>query len=241
MAYQPPGPYPAMPATYAVPGKPPRPPIPQAALRSYYAILAGALLSFLNIFLVFTEIGSIRSQVRSQYPDFTADRISTLVNLEVAAVVVFGVVGVLLWLWMAWKIRTGRHWARVLSSVFFGIDLLSLLVGGLHFNADETSGSQTTTATVTEPTLGLIFGWLSVVVGLYALVMFWQKSTAPFFRPQNFMVVGGYPYPGQGYPYPGQGYPPAGYPPVPGQGGFMPQDLPPQQQQPGDPWSTPPR
>jgi len=40
-----------------------------------------------------------------------------------------------LWLWMAWKNKQGRPWARVVSTVFFGVftaylalDLLALLV-----------------------------------------------------------------------------------------------------------------
>lgn len=229
MSYQPPGPYPVMPMA-PVHGMPPRPPIPKAALRSYYAILAGAVLSAASILLGLTEIGSLRTQVEQQFPGYSQDTINSLVNLEIVIVILFGVIGVLLWLWMAWKIKTGRHWARVLSSVFFGIAVLSALLGGAHFNASETAGSQTTTATVAQPVAGLIISWISVVVGLYALVMFWHKSNAAFFRPQNHLVPV-YPYP---YPYPQQGYPT-----VPGQGGFPPQES--QPQQPGDPWSTPPQ
>src|SRR5579859_7197739 len=44
---------------------------------------------------------------------------------------VFGAIGGLvlaaLWLWMAWKTRTGRNWARIVSTVFFG--LLSIYCG----------------------------------------------------------------------------------------------------------------
>jgi hypothetical protein len=230
MAYQPPGPYPVMPMAQ-VPGMPQRPPIPPSVLRSYYAILVGAVLSAVGIIVEFTEIGSLRTQIEQRFPNFTASRIDSLVNLEIAAVIVFGVIGVLLWLWMAWKIRTGRHWARVLSSVFFGISVVSALIGGVHMNASETSGAQTSTASVSQPTAGIILGWVSVVVGLYALIMFWRKDNAPFFRPQNFMAPL--------YPYP---YPAPGYPTVPGQGGFAPQDPSAQQpQQPGDPWSTPPQ
>jgi hypothetical protein len=38
-----------------------------------------------------------------------------------------GVIQCLLWLWVAWKTESGRNWARVLSSVFFGFLCLGLL------------------------------------------------------------------------------------------------------------------
>jgi hypothetical protein len=235
MAYQPPGPYPVMPMQ-PVYGLPQRPPIPQAALRSYYAILGGAALSVVDIIITFTEIGDIRTQVRQQLPGYSASTINTAVNIDIAAVAVGGLLGTLLWLWMAWKIKTGRHWARVLSSVFFGISVLSALAGGINYTASEKSGSTSTTTSIHTPVAGTILSWLTVAVGLYALVMFWHKTNAAFFRPQKFAM------PGYPYPYPPQGYPPAQYPQVPGQGGYLPgqgQDGTPQQ--PNDPWNTPPQ
>ncbi len=234
MAYQPPGPYPVMPMQ-PVYGMPQRPPIPQAALRSYYAILAGAALSLVDIAVTFTEIGDIRTQVRQDLPGYSASTINTAVNIDIAAVVVGGVLGMLLWLWMAWKIKTGRHWARVLSSVFFGISVLTAISGGFNYSARESSGSSSTTASIHTPVAGTILSWVTVAVGLYALVMFWNKSNAAFFRPQKFAAMGGYPY-----PYPPQGYPQTQYPQVPGQGGFTPQS-PDQTQQQNDPWNTPPQ
>ena len=48
---------------------------------------------------------------------------------SVASGIVAGIIQCLLWLWMAWKVKTGRGWARVLSTVFFGIFCLGLLMG----------------------------------------------------------------------------------------------------------------
>lgn len=239
MSYQPPGPYPVMPMQ-PVYGAPQRPPIPQAALRSYYAILAGAVLSAAGTVIGLTQVGSIRAQVRAQLQPkgFSQDTLNSFVNIEIGAVVFGGIVGILLWLWMAWKIRTGRHWARVLCSVFFGFQVISALLGGIHYQGPATAGDQSTTATVNEPVAGEIIGWVTVAVGLYALVMFWHKSNAAFFRPPKPFGPAGYPY-----PYPPQGYPQAPYPQVPGQGpepvqgGFTPQDT----QQPTDPWANPPQ
>jgi hypothetical protein len=239
MAYQPPGPYPVMPMQPAY-GIPPRPPIPQAALRSYYAIVTGAVLNVAGLIIALSELGSIRSQVSSELVGYDPATVNTFMNLETAAVVAGGVIGVLLWLWMAWKIKTGRHWARVLSSVFFGLECLATLAGGLNYSSTVTLNGRTTTVTVNEPKIGVILAWVTVAVGLYALVMFWHKSNAAFFRPQKFAApVYPYPYPPQGYPQ--TQYPQAQYPQVPGQGGFGPGPQDGVPQQPGDPWSTPPQ
>src|ERR1700749_2289708 len=44
----------------------------------------------------------------------------------IAGVVILAVIMVSLWLWMAWKNRTGRNWARIVSTVFFGLSCTSL-------------------------------------------------------------------------------------------------------------------
>ena len=251
MSYQPPGQYPVapMPPVYGMPPQG-RPPIPQAALRSYYAILAGGALSAVSIIIGLSTIGSIRSQLRDQLgpKGFGPDTINTFINVEIALIVVFGIIGILLWLWMAWKIKTGRHWARVLSSVFFGLEFLSTLVGGINYRTNETTGDETTSASVHQSAAVTILGWVIVAVGLYALVMFWHKSNAAFFHPEKAYAPAGYPYPypPQGYPsaqypqgYPQPQYPQAQYPQVPDQGGAAPQQGAPQQ--PNDPWSTPPQ
>lgn len=238
MAYQPPpGPYPVMPTppVYGA-GAPPRPPIPQAALRSYYAILTGAGLSVVSAVLGLAEIGSTidrtRAQLEVKNPGiWNQDHVNELVHIAVASAIIAAVVDVLLWLWMAWKIRAGRHWARVLSTVFFGIAAVGQLTGGVVTFAGAGDSSARISSTVPQ----LIVGWISILVGLYAMVMFWHKSNAHFFRPQL-----AYPPYGQSY-YPNQPYPGQPYPQMPmQQGSFMPPPGEPQQQ-PSDPWSTPPQ
>ena len=37
-------------------------------------------------------------------------------------------IGVLLWVWMAWANNKGRNWARIVASVLFGLNTISLLL-----------------------------------------------------------------------------------------------------------------
>ena len=44
--------------------------------------------------------------------------------------VVVGLIGIALWIWMAQMNKRGRNWARITSTVFFALDTLGA-IGGL--------------------------------------------------------------------------------------------------------------
>ena len=66
---------------------------------------------------------------------------------SLASGIAVGVIQCLLWLWMAWKTKSGRNWARVLSSLFFGFMCLGLLSAA----AMRTDGESVTIATAPNP------------------------------------------------------------------------------------------
>jgi hypothetical protein len=84
---------------------------------------------------------------------------------------VSGVIGVALWLWMARKNEQGKNWARILSTVLFGLATLDLF------------------GVVSQPktVLGLIFPVLTWLVGLGAVVFLWRKESTEFFKPRRFV------------------------------------------------------
>ena len=90
-------------------------------------------------------------------------------GLRVVVVVVAAlslVVPVALWLWMAWKCKAGRPWARIVSTVLFAIATWATL--------SLRSGS-----TSAWGVLGAIAGWL---IGLAVIVLLWQRSASYYFR-----------------------------------------------------------
>jgi hypothetical protein len=90
-----------------------------------------------------------------------------LITFIIALAVVSGVIGVALWLWMARANGQGKNWARILSTVLFGLATLDLF-GVL---------SQPKTA------LGFIFPVLTWLVGAGAVFLLWRKDSTDFFRP----------------------------------------------------------
>jgi hypothetical protein len=49
------------------------------------------------------------------------------VGVIIAMVLTSIVVPILLWVWMVWKCKAGRPWARIVSTVLFGLGTLATL------------------------------------------------------------------------------------------------------------------
>ena len=77
-------------------------------------------------------------------------------------------IGVALWLWMARANGQGQNWARILSTVLFGLATLDLF------------------GVVSQPktVLGLVFPVLTWLVGAGAVFLLWRPESTAFFKPR---------------------------------------------------------
>jgi len=139
-------------------------------------------------------------------------------DFVLVSVIVGGIIAVLTWLWMAWKNRAGRNWARVVATVFFALSCLSLpelLTGGRL----STMPSTLTTAdgtTIAVPPLA-IPAWLIAVgvanwlLGLAIIILLWRGAASRYYEAVSLSrrrpVYTPYAAPGYGAP----GYAPPGY------------------------------
>ncbi len=191
-----------------MPAAPPRPPLPDTVQNAFYLMLAGAALQGIGILSALVQIGTIRDMIRDRVedqPDASSVDVDSLVNVSIAAIVVVGLIGVGLWIWMAFANRAGKNWARVTATVFFGISTLSLL-SGLAVRASDSTMSVGSSST----TVGTILNVLMWLVGLIAIIFVWHKRSGPYFKPTSY----GYEYQPPGA---ASGYPPTGPGPAPGQ------------------------
>jgi hypothetical protein len=241
MTYQQPGAYAGMPAYPGGPGLPPKPPLPGSVLRAFQCMLGGAVLSVLSAVAVFPELGTIRSALEKGLPHDDHDMIDSLVTATIVVTVVTALIEAGLWVWMAFAAKAGNNYARIVGTVFFGLDAAATLFSTPGFFVSTNSGSTSSTFASSDTMLGQIVNWLIFVIGLAAALLMWRKSSSEYFRPEQFHPAPPYGYPGHGYPgygHPGYGYP--GYPPnaAPNMQGAPPQA--PQGSQSG-PQSGPPR
>jgi hypothetical protein len=138
---------------------------PDSVVMAVRFMYAGAAVSALSLVVSLVTIGSLHAALRRAEPTFTASQIHTAEVATVGAAVFFGLVGIGLWIWMALANRAGRGWARIVATVFFGLNTLFLLLG---FARTAPLGSR----------LVSILLWL---IGLGAIIFLWRKDSSEYF------------------------------------------------------------
>jgi hypothetical protein len=179
-SYQPYQPYPS-----GQPTRPLRPPAPVPVRTAVKFMYAGAAIVAVNLVsvLVFTlgDIGGLKATLeatlRKQHPDFTAAQLSHLYTVAQIMAIVLLVAEIALWLWMARANGRGRNWARILSTVLFGLATLNLIN---VFRAVTLAGFG----------LGIVTNVLTWLVGLAAVWLLWRPASSAFFKPQGFTRAG---------------------------------------------------
>ncbi|TMK42893.1 MAG: hypothetical protein E6G66_16015 [Actinobacteria bacterium] len=109
----------------------------------------------------------IRKAVAASNPNFTDSQLNVAVNVGVAFGAFFALVGLGLWLWMAYANKKGYAWARVVSSVLFGVNTLGLLY--VLIAAGSTAIQKVASVAI----------WL---VGLAAIVFLWRSDSSAYFN-----------------------------------------------------------
>ena len=84
--------------------------------------------------------------------------------------IIDGLVLIALWLWMAWANGQGRNWARILSTVLFGLATLQLLGN--------------------NGIVQVVFAVLTWLLGLAAVWLLWRPTSNAFFKPQHLTQAG---------------------------------------------------
>ena len=158
---------------------------------------------------------------------------SEIKDLFLVGSIVVGIVAVLIWLWIAWKNRAGRNWARVVATVFFALSCLGLpeLLTGGHLSAMPSTLTTANGATIAVPPLAIpawliaggVVNWL---LGLAIIILLWQRAASQYYDAVSlFRRRPAYtPYAAPGYGAPG--YAPPGYAP-PGSPQWQPYGQPP--------------
>ena len=140
------------------PAEPLRPPAPVLTAAKF--MHGGAIGSAAYLIVALPFIGDIRGNVLGY-------RLTTA-PLTITLVILAGLALIALWLWLARATSQGRNWARILSTVLFGLATLELL------SALELIGkngiAQAVTASLT---------WLS---GLGAVWLLWRPASSAFFK-----------------------------------------------------------
>jgi hypothetical protein len=147
---------------------------PQSVSNAVKLMYAGAALGVVNMILTPMSTDGIRAQIEDamagQPNAMTPSQIDGFVTFAVIMSLVFGLIGVGLWLLMAWANGKGKNWARIVATVLFALSAVSFL----------TSLPQAGSA----PLLVAVSG-LTTLVGALAIYFLWRKDSSAWFRAQS--------------------------------------------------------
>jgi hypothetical protein len=151
---------------------------------------------------------------------------SEIKNLVLVIAIVVGIMGVLVWLWIAWKNRTGRNWARIVATVLFALSCMGLpqLLTGGRLSTVPSTFTAADGATIALPPLD-IPAWLIAggvvywLFGLAIIILLWQRGASRYYDAVSLSrrrpVYTPYAPPGYGYAPPGSPqWQPNGQPPA---------------------------
>ena len=141
--------------------------VPQSVLRAVQVMYVGLAASLIGIIIDLTTLSSTRSEILRRNPSFTTAQVNTAEHVEIGFLIVGGLIGAALWLWMAQSCKAGKGWARVVSTVFFAIDTVSVLVGATGVQGGGVAR---------------FYGFVVWVIGLVAIILLWQRSSSDYFR-----------------------------------------------------------
>jgi hypothetical protein len=178
-AYQPPpapgyGAMPSAPAYGAYGAMPPAEygqpvavgPPPSSVLNAVRLMFVGAAFAVVSAIVAISTKSTIKSKIAAKNPDFDAQKLNTAVNVTIGTIVVFGIIGIILFIWLALKVRKGRNWARIVTWVLTGLGIITAL-GSL---AQNVAGA--------TRVVDLIGGVLDVAI----VVLLMQKTSNAFFK-----------------------------------------------------------
>jgi hypothetical protein len=157
-----------------------RPSVPRSARTVRAAVkfmYAGAVVSTVNLIILMAVIGDIKANHAVHGYHLTAAQVSRFTAGVITLWIVWSLVPVALWLWMARASGRGRNWARIVSTVLFGAATLDLT------GAFGPPGVRVSLVpTVFGPTVPVLY-WL---VGLAVVWLLWRPASRASFRPPGY-------------------------------------------------------
>ncbi len=162
------------------PAEPLRSPAPAPVLTAVKLMYAGAVVSAAGLIIgLALIIVDITAAARGRFlgHSLTAPQMRPLI---IAVWIVFSLVVIALWLWMARANGQGRKWGRILSTALFGLATLQL-----HGDFTQPVGHAGFGATVLYygGTALFVAAWLA---GAAAVWLLWRPASTAFFKPQGF-------------------------------------------------------
>lgn len=143
---------------------------PAAMLNAVKLMYAGAVLNAIYLIVNLTGISSLKTALREANPKWTSAHVSQAATSDTVYSIVITLVGIGLWLLMAWANKQGRVWARMVSTVLCALNVLNVIPLIAVRSLDL------------QLALVLIALALSLVAGVVATVLIWRRESTDFYK-----------------------------------------------------------
>jgi hypothetical protein len=137
----------------------------RTAVRLMYV---GAALSVVGIVVALASRDAMRDRIADDRPELSQSEIDTALNVGMAFVVVGGLIGVGLWLWMAYTNGQGKSWARIVATVLGGLNVVFTLLGLPNQTA-----------------VGLVFALVGLALAAAILIFLWRPESSRFYEARS--------------------------------------------------------
>jgi hypothetical protein len=127
----------------------------------------GAAVSLIGLIVNLTQLSSIKNSLATHGRSMTPSQLNTAYHFEIVLLVVGSVIGAALWLWMARSCGSGKSWARIVSTVLFAFETITVLINFARLSGGGASR---------------FYGIIVWLVGLAAIVFLWQRQSSDYFR-----------------------------------------------------------
>jgi len=139
---------------------------PTSVLTATKIMYAGAVASVLHAVVYVATQGADKTAIERRYPHMSAGTVSTLTHITVISGVIVGLLGAVLFTWVARSCQRGRNWARVTATV--------LVVVGVLAAVYDLVSPRAAAVTITS--------FMVCLIGLAAVVLLWRGSSSAYFK-----------------------------------------------------------
>jgi hypothetical protein len=144
----------------------PRPSVPPQVANAVRAMYAGAAASLVGIVIEILTVNATKTAIEKHSHHLTASQVNSTQHALVIGAVVGGVIAVAVWIFLARACQNGNNWARITGTVLFALATVDAIVG----------------AASPVATADKIWGLVTWLAGLAAVIFLWQAASTAFFK-----------------------------------------------------------
>jgi hypothetical protein len=144
--------------------------VPRAVRSAAWVMYAGAVASVIRVVADLATVHATKTAIGHRDPNLSASALNTLTHIAVIAEVAGGVIGTVLFVWMARACLDGKNWARITAAALCALGVLGAF---LDLGGAITGG---------RSTANLIMTFVVAGIGLVSICLLWQRSSNAYFR-----------------------------------------------------------